>query len=66
MNPNWLNDIPLQKDVMILPNGNVDPVFHCEFGWAWFDETWTEAYGYFDTRDEAEVSVAEYAKEFLR
>lgn len=39
-----------------------DPVCKCEGKFYYFDETWANAYGPFDTLEEAEDSLTEYCK----
>lgn len=50
-----------------LSTGIIDPVFktsHNRYGF--WDETWSECYGPFDTYQEAEESLEQYVKEFLQ
>lgn len=54
-----------KPDVKRLPNGNLDPVFELNGKYGWFDETWADSYGPFDTREAADESVTRYAREVL-
>lgn len=42
---------------------NPDPVQQGDDGkWYWCDETWSEKYGPYDTREEAKIDCSEYCK----
>ena len=43
-----------------------DPIHqHADKTWWWYDETWTDEYGPFATREEAEANCGAYAREVL-
>ncbi len=52
-------------DKNLPPRWMGDPVFANEFGWGFWDETWSEAYGPYDTEEHARTVLAAYCATVL-
>lgn len=46
-------------------NGRLNPVYKQDDNYFFFTETWTDSYGPFSTREEAETKLFEYCKTVL-
>ncbi len=49
-----------------MSNDNLDPTHqHIDGSWWFYDETWVQEYGPFDTKESADASCIRYASECL-
>jgi hypothetical protein len=64
--PNDDNEYPFGKKLTDLRRWEGDAIFIDEDGkYGFWEETWTEVYGPFNTLEEAEQSLEEYCKKYL-
>ena len=54
-----------QTDTQPVYNMYIDPVYHHEGSWFYYDETWAGSYGPFATEQEAREALEQYVKHLL-
>lgn len=68
MIPNWASHTRTEcsGSLSLTDAGWPDPVHqHKDGSWFWFEETWSDEYGPFTSRDDAEESCKRYVREVL-